>query len=379
MNNQRFQLAAVAERPAWWRVRPEEITADCASVRQGTVNCVAITPGKYPVWRLVFQDFGEVSKRRISWPSASASRHPEVFSENVPRQTVLVAAGIHGCEVEGVVTLMNLVRLLETGQDVRGQPRDRLLELCRHYRLVLFPCVNMDGRSISPDHRIGSDLTECQRAGGGWWRKDGATIAWPDMKEHFPLPLEEVGYPGGYPNSQGYNIQMDAAPGNLKTAEAGAILTAAAEMKADFFLNLHSQPASPIACVTNLAITSPPEAIAAFFRVIDRLYPRLRQLGYPIPRGQRPSLAAGLDLNAAVALACGAPTLTFEFAARLVESFDQILETGFSLLEAVLEEGLERPFLDRRRLAGLHPEFSRLANRYRDDVCSTWTDQDKSL
>jgi hypothetical protein len=377
MNSQRFQLSNIVERPAWWRVRPDEITADCAAVRQGRADCVAITPGNQPVWRLVYHDFEDVSSRRVSWPSALASRHPEVFNEKVPRQTVLIAAGIHGCEIEGVVTLTNLLQLLETGRDLRGKKRDRLLELCRHYRLVLFPCVNMDGRLISPDHRIGADEEECRRSGGGWWLKDNATIAWPDMKEHFPLPLKEVGYPGGYPNSQGYNIQMDAAPGNLKTAEAEAILKAAAEMKADFFLNLHSQPDCPNTYATNLSIASSPEAISAFFRVVDRLYPRLQQLGCQAPGRQRPSLSAYLDLNTAVSMACGAATLTFEFAARLVESFDQVLETGFTLLEAVLEEGVERPFLNRQRQPGLDSEFSKLVSRYRDEVCSAWSNQGK--
>ena len=235
------------------------------------------------------------------------------------------------------------VKNAKTWRNVR---RPELVKAASNYRLVLFPCVNMDGRAISPDHRVNADPEECPRAGGGWW-KDGTTIRWPHMKEYFPLPLDRVGYRGGYPNSLGYNIQHDASPGNIKTQEAKALLHAAEEKCVDLFLNFHSQPGYPRSTACGPQIYAGPANIATGKELAKRCNRALTAVGFPFDENEEIRVGAEVNINTAVQLCCGAPAITFEFWARDDHGFDRILETGYLWLETVFKYGMEKLFCDR--------------------------------
>ncbi|MBR7104316.1 MAG: hypothetical protein IKC65_05185 [Lentisphaeria bacterium] len=349
MKYPRFELTGVVERPSWWLVRPEEIKNICQNTVKGKCSCEALTPAGLEVFQVVYNDY-EHTGNKLNWISAVGCPHPEIFGRKGDQpQTVLLCGGIHGCEAEGTVLLLNLISLLETGLDLRGKERPRLLELCEKFRLVLFPCVNMDGRAISPDHRLNADVEECRRAGGGWW-KNGETIRWPGIKEYFPLPLSEVGYPGGYPNSEGYNIQLDGAPGNIKTREAAALLRAAGEKCVDLFVNLHSQPEGPGPGLMAPSVVNPPQVIEVEKELVLRCGRAMHaQLGYPWDESGGVMTSVRLDINNCVTFASGAPTLTIEFPARLGKSFDNLLETGYLYLETILSYGTEKLFCDRAK------------------------------
>ena len=351
MKFKRFRLTGITPRPPWWRGRPEEIIADCRDVHHGRADIIAHTPGGFPLYAVTYHDF-DLPRQRINWSSASGSRNPGLYGNGPGSpQSILIAGGIHGCEVEGVIAISSLIRLLETGRDLRGKERPELLELARCYRLTLLPCVNMDGRAISPDHRIGADLDECRKAGGGIG-PDGQAIRYPEMKEHFPLPLDKIEYPGGYPNSEGYNIMHDAAPGNFRTAEAAALCRLADELRADFFLNLHSQPET--ACCFGVApgMLNYPAGIATERECLKRLYGALAAAGIPTRENHNAQPSPKIDLNTIISLSCAAPAVTVEFASRLASSFEQILESGHIVLETVMRQGLEKPFVNRAALCG---------------------------
>ena len=139
--------------------------------------------------------------------------------------------GVPPAETESVAGAVNMLSLLETGRDLKGNPRPHLLDLMSRYRVVILPCVNMDGRAVSPDHLRGADLDQFRRASQGYWT-DGTEIGYPACKEYAPLPLERVGHPGGYPNADGYNIQHDCCPGDLRTPEARGVLKLVADEQA---------------------------------------------------------------------------------------------------------------------------------------------------
>ena len=345
----RYPLTGISPRPDWWLVRPDEIEKIASGVTVGKYSVEARTPMGYPVCRVVYNDYPHTGNK-VNWSSALCSRNPELFGrkEGQP-QTVMLCGGIHGCEMEGPIILLNLISLLETGKDLRGKPRPSLVELASHYRLVLFPCVNMDGRAISPDHRHDADHEECRRAGGGIWKEGSATIVWPAMKEHFPLPLDKVEYPGGYPNSEGYNIQHDASPGNLKTAEAAALLKAAEEKCVDLFINMHSQPGSTQTTLLLQNAFSFPYNLKVSKDLVMACRRALTALDYPLDETLREP-PYKFDINHLIALNSGATTGTIEFAARLAGSFDRTLETGYVYLETMFRYGLTTPFVDRSNL-----------------------------
>ena len=263
-------------------------------------------------------------------------------------QTVCLLAGIHGAEPEGVAGVLNVISLLERGCDLRGREEPELLDLLRAYRLVILPCVNMDGRAISPDHLRGCSFEEFRDASQGSWA-DGSLIGWLGSKEYFPLPLDRVRFPGGYPNSEGYNIMHDASPGNLRTAEAKGVLETVEAYEVDFLLNLHSGSEVPMVCVPgNLNY---PENIRRGRRICQACHTALAEAGLrPSASGLPAEASNALTLNTLITLASGALALTVELPARGPATFDERLDAQYVILKTALADGLRTPFADRERL-----------------------------
>ena len=274
------------------------------------------------------------------------------------KQTFLFVAGIHGAEPECVAGAMNLVRALETGADFRGRRHPELLDLISKYRFIVVPCANMDGRAISPDHLRGVEWRTFRAVSQGTW-KDGSLVGWRGSKAWFPLPLDKVSYPGGYPNADGYNIMHDAAPGDIRTAEARGLLKLAARWRVDAVLNGHSYEHAPSAIVPS-AIGLPANverANAIVDRVNDAIFAAGLRPG-KIAANRTPT--STLNLNNVLALASGAIAFTLECSVSFdrpikpprtkptrTYTFDELMEPVFITLREYLADGLERPFVVR--------------------------------
>ena len=328
------------ERPAsWWRVRVPEIIEDVNAVRKGKVRVLTHTPGGFPVYAVTYGK--KLPQRKVNWPSLTGSKHPEYYS-NTAQQTLMFIAGIHAEETEGVMTLSNLISLLETGKDRRGQANPHLVELAQHYRIVLLPCVNMDGRSFAPDCLMG-----CSPADYGPIEtrlKNGEYLVWPDLKEYFPLPMDQVDQLGTYYNFEGVNIQLDSAPGNIISNEAKAILKIAHEERIDCMVNLHSARESPH--FVHPTIINYPGNYKTV-HTLNRLWSD--KIGRVLNYGEE-AYSVQCDINDAVSMATGAVTMTFEAAALKIEPFENKLEVAYRMLETIMEYGLERPLAPRDKL-----------------------------
>jgi hypothetical protein len=274
------------------------------------------------------------------------------------KQTFLLLTGVHGAEPECVAGAINLIQALETGRDFRGKEHLELLELISKYRFIIVPCLNMDGRAISPDHLRGVEWTTFRKVSQGVW-KDGSRIGWRGSKSWFPLPLDKVSYPGGYPNADGYNIMHDACPGDIRTEEARAILKLASRWRVDAVLNGHSYESAP-SIIRHSSIDVPANearngAIAARINAaINKSGLRERKISLMSEGTPR------INLNTMLALASGALTLTLECsvsydkarrsdlpAPTKMYTFDELMEPLFISLREYLKDGLERPFLIR--------------------------------
>ena len=328
-------------RPSWWRVRIEEIVEEMKKVKKGKLEIITRTPGDFPVFAV---SYGKTSPhRKVNWPSATGSPNPSVYANNDP-EVIMAVAGIHSEECEGIVTLLNLISLLETGKDLRGKENPHLLELCSHYRLVILPCVNMDGRAVAPDCLCGcthDDYLPLHSV-----LKNGEQLKWPALKEYFPMPMEELSQLGTYYNSEGYNIMLDCAPGNIKSPEANAILQLADRERIDCFLNFHS-------CGGGSHVIPPshlnyPRNMRTVFEIRNSW---LEKQGREIDKEMK-ARDGQSDINIAVTLATGAVALTFEMDALTVEPFDNKLKYGYDLLEATMEHGLKEKLCPRNELLG---------------------------
>lgn len=347
-------------RPDFWKVRSQEIVDLCERAsRCSRKEIIARTPCGFPVYALFYGDFNDAPPQ-TNWSagSSSATWRNYMGDPPPPRQTFLLLAGVHGAEAEGVAAAVNLVQCLETGADFRGKTHDALVDLISRYRFIVVPCVNMDGRSLSPDHLRAANWHDFRAASQGVW-KDGSLIGWRGSKAWFPLPLDKVSFPGGYPNGDGYNIMHDATPGDIRTAEARGLLRLAARWRVDAVLNAHScEYASSVLAPS--AIDVPANAVRAN-AIADRANAVLAATGLnPRPPSPNRPLTEWIDLNTMLSLASGALALTLECTVSYdrplkpdepkptrLYTFDELMEPVFLTLREYLADGLEHPFLHR--------------------------------
>ena len=102
-------------RPSWWKVRLPEIRAELKKISRGRVETILKAKGIAAV-HYGEKEFPEPLNR---WPAAASSSNPDSYkTSGYDPQCVMMIAGVHGAEPEGVVTVLNLIRLLETGIDL---------------------------------------------------------------------------------------------------------------------------------------------------------------------------------------------------------------------------------------------------------------------
>ena len=158
------------------------------------------------------------------------------------RKVYMAMGAVHGGEIEGIVGLVNLIAVLETGRDLRGKAWPEITAAAaRLDRIILIPVTNVDGRARVPFRMLrnwgpNTDVQEYFNT-GGW--KDGKLIGWPTCKEFIPLDFTKVGFPGGYPNDAGVNFQHDDFFGNPQP-ETRALLALTARERPDIALNMHT-------------------------------------------------------------------------------------------------------------------------------------------
>ena len=345
-------------RADFWKVRPQEIIERCRTVQKGRAEIIAHTPLGYPIYAVFYGDFNEPPPQ-TNWSAGSSSTTWRNFTGDRKdgKQTFLFVAGVHGAEAETVAGAMNVIQLLETGRDYRGKEDPALVDLVSKYRFIIVPCGNMDGRSISPDHLRGLDFHDFRVASQGVW-KDQSLVGWRGSKAWFPLPLDRVAYPGGYPNADGYNIMHDAAPGDIRTAEARALLKLAARWRVDAVLNGHSYEYAPsILPPSSLDLAEKAErGLDIRLRVNQAIYKAGLTPRVPTRGEARPSH----NLNTMFSLSSGALALTLESSVSFDRpikppkvqptrsyTFEELMEPTFIALREYLADGLERPFLNR--------------------------------
>lgn len=353
-----IEFKGLEARPDFWKVRPAEIIELCEGAKKcSRKEVICRTPLGYPVHALFYGDFNEAPPQS-NWSAGSGSRtYRSYYGERRDgRQTFMFVAGIHGAEQECVAAAVNLIQMLETGKDFRGRAYPELADLVSKYRFIVLPCVNMDGRAISPDHLRGLDFEDFRRASQGVW-KDGSLIGWRGSKCWFPLPLDKVRYPGGYPNSEGFNIMHDACPGNIRTAEARALLQLAERWRVDAVLNGHSYEYAP--SVLPPSRVGDPDVVERALDVRLRINNAIHAAGLRVKEMPRGKASGGVNLNTMLAMASGALCLTLESSVSFdvpirgerrpsrTYSFDELMEPTFVALREFLADGLEKPFLVR--------------------------------
>ncbi len=225
-------------------------------------------------------------------------------------------ASVHGGEFEGIVGMVNLISVIETGKDLRGREWPEVNEVVKKLdRIILIPITNPDARARIPARMLkywGTDnrALEYINTGGN---ADGSITGWPEVKEHIPVDLSKPGFPGGYPNDNGVNLQHDDFFKNPQP-ETKMLYELTDRERPDLILNLHTGAIYP-----NLL---PVFCIPAVFPAYEGLYKKVhrrfiienlaeekdpgREIKVPANRSDEFNLDAALNMH------CGALSVVFE-------------------------------------------------------------------
>ena len=285
----------------------------------------------------------EPPERQANLSSALAANRPEAyFGDNRARCLVIIACE-HGAEMEGTAACLNLIALLDSGRDLMGKERPGLSGLFSKTRLVVVPVANPDGRARIPsDDPTGWSEDEMEKYRHGLWA-DGSRITWPACKAWHPMPLDRVGFLGGYFNDHGVNPAQAAFFGEELAPETRAVLGLVEAEAPDCVLDLHSCGSGPFFIVGGRFV---PDEISQRQSLVDGAYRRMMS-----ERGMRPkdwtvrSKEGALTIYSAYYHVSGALPLVFEGANGSQETNrqtkEEIVESYMAAFEAAAWAGLK--------------------------------------
>jgi hypothetical protein len=220
----------------------------------GRVREVGRSAGKKPIYAVAYGEFEPIT-RLANLSSAHAAGKPEAFfGEPRQKQVMMITSAVHGGEMESIAGVLNLIHVLETGTDLKGETWPLITEAAARLRVVIVPCLNPDGRGRIPvdDPTIWTpDEEEKYRHG---LHLDGSFITWPACKIPHPRDPKQDGFLGSYFNDAGVNplhgvfLSPEIAP------ETHAGIALALAETPDLLLDLHSCGAGPFFIVGDSAL-----------------------------------------------------------------------------------------------------------------------------
>ena len=168
-----------------------------------------------------------------------------------PERTLCVTGSTHGTEVEGVAAVTNIIRALECGHDLRGQPWPAFTDVARRVGLYLMPFYNPDAaaRAVVKSYvHMPFDIVNHLHV--GFW-KNGKTL---DRKRVFGPwceqsdlagKLDHLGYLGARYNDAGADINRPCSGERTTAVETRQMLAYLRERRIDCYLDLHSHSTAP--------------------------------------------------------------------------------------------------------------------------------------
>lgn len=335
--------------PAFWITDYPTLADRWKTLQHGKVSTIAESPGGRALWLITYGE-SEDTTSKANFNSAIGGREPKAYRDKASRrQPVIFFVGpVHGQETEGLVSLVNLIHVMETGRDLRGKDQAALQGLGRRCRLLILPTGNPDGLvRFEPRTSMGMTSAMSEFWGMGTLA-DGTIGKWPDTKRLHPHIGPEVGFMGCYFDDRGVNPMHDEFFAPMST-EAPAILAVARKEAPDLAVSFHSHAQPPD--VLRPAYV-PLEVQREVRTLAERYYARLDEFGLPHtrpfePRAEEGPNPASFNLTSAVYHTSGATTFTFESPRGVTDEkachvdFEQILDIHLHLLEAMMRHALE--------------------------------------
>lgn len=231
--------------PEFYKSKLSDIDLEINQIKLGEVKTVATSPGGLPIYAVYYgkkEDFNP----QANYNSAVAAGDPAYYAKKgiTTKPVVFFIGPVHGQEGEGIVGLVNLIHIAETGKDYRGKDWSELKNKLEKCRTIIIPCGNPDGRKRCPYDSFVGIPTKIMTKYGQGTRKDGTSWGWPKAKSVHPMK-GDVGILGAYFNDDGINVMQDEYF-NPMAKETSAILEIARSEAPDITVSLHSHQNRPI-------------------------------------------------------------------------------------------------------------------------------------
>lgn len=329
--------------PAYWKSSLEHIEQTMSTVRRGQVDTFARSAGGRTIYAVRYgekQDFG----RRANYNSACGGGDIAAYARKGKhtKPVVAIVGGIHGGELEGVAAVLNLIRMIEEGEDYGGNANPYWSDCLQRFRLVLIPCMNPDGRARIPhDSVVGMTLPEFRHYVQGNWH-DGTLCGWPGCKVVHPI-ADAVSYLGSYFNDDGINLMHDNFFRPM-AEETKRLMELIDEEAADAAVLLHGGAN----CINHIIPTQyiAPAIEIKQNRLVERVYGAYQAKGikfHPIyGKGtKRSAVPPSFNLASALHHISGGISLVFESNMGLdapgeTYTYEQMLEGHYILFEELL-------------------------------------------
>lgn len=334
--------------PAFWIGGINELNAQLAQATTGKPTPIAQSPGGRPI-HLISYGAAEPAAHQANFNSAIGGRDASAYMYKAGRKkpVILLIGPVHGHEVEGLTGVMNLVRVMETGKDLRGRDQSALRTLGQKCRLLIIPSGNPDGLArFEPKSLMGMWRDDMYFWGQGTW-KDDTVALWPVSKLQHPWAGPNVKFRGCYYDDKGVNAMHDEFFAPMST-EAPAILKVARDEGPDLAVALHSNESAaeiwrpaylPLEVQTQVATLA-----KSYYALCDkRKLPHGKVFTPTAEQGANPE---PFNLVSAIYHTCGAPVFTIEcphglrdrIAAKV--SYEQILDLQLALYESMFNYAL---------------------------------------
>ncbi len=229
--------------PSYWISSYDDVTNFLTkNVHKGKVEVIGTSAGGRPI-RAVFYGKQRQGKGTTTFSGSLGFGDVRAYRGPDHEKTVYMGmAAVHGGEFEGIVGMVNLISVIETGKDLRGREWPGITDVVSKLdRLILIPIVNADGRVRIPlrmELFRDTDFTVAEYLNTGG-NAEGKITGWPQIKEFIPMDFSKPGFPGGYPNDAGVNIQHDDFFGK-RQPETQALFDLTEREKPDLIINLHT-------------------------------------------------------------------------------------------------------------------------------------------
>jgi hypothetical protein len=339
--------------PRFWQSRLSDVDASVARVKKGRVRVLSQSAGHRPI-HLVTHGERDEMKSTANYNSACAGADPASYARKDGRQrpVVFLLGPVHGVELEGIVGLVNLLQIAETGKDGRGQPWEKLAANLARCRVLIVPVGNPDGRArCSFDSWVGQDLALHERVSMGV-KPDGSSYEWPSVKRIHPMRGAAVGTLGAYFNDDGVNLMHDEwfDPMGVETR---AFFRLAREEAPDFVVSFHSHASRPVIEPTAYV----PHSVKEIIRQLgDQVQARYAAAGLPHSAGGPKPTEDGVsfpppsfNLCSALHHACGAVSIVHECSVGVrtapypLLTHEQVLDIELLFLDELFHFALAHP------------------------------------